>query len=112
MPDPVVFSLTSPLIQSIKLDMWRYAGVYRDGYHLDRLSKKISDYMQRAVNDAASFTFDEQVFVTLSHLILDAALYRKESRGVHYRRDFPTADATFLGHVQQSHGAPMIFSTL
>ena len=111
-PEPVLFSLTSPLIQSIKLDMWRYAGVYRDGCHLERLSKKIATYKHKVADDAASFTFDEQVFVTVSHLVFEAALYRKESRGVHYRRDFSIADAAFLGHVQQSHGAPMTFSKL
>ncbi|PLX17418.1 MAG: L-aspartate oxidase [Candidatus Muiribacterium halophilum] len=35
----------------------------------------------------------------LSRLIASCALYREESRGVHYREDFPQEDESFFGHI-------------
>jgi succinate dehydrogenase/fumarate reductase flavoprotein subunit len=36
---------------------------------------------------------------TLPRLIAVSALAREESRGGHFRSDFPTEDEAFLGHV-------------
>jgi aspartate oxidase len=36
---------------------------------------------------------------TLPRLIARSALTREESRGGHFRSDFPTEDEAFLGHV-------------
>jgi L-aspartate oxidase len=57
--------------------LWRDAGLVRDGAGLERLV------------DAPH---------TLVRVIAQAALLRAESRGVHFRADFPVEDEGFVGH--------------
>lgn len=39
--------------------------------------------------------------ITVAHLIMTSALFREESRGGHYRNDFPTSDEHFVCHMVQ-----------
>jgi succinate dehydrogenase/fumarate reductase flavoprotein subunit len=44
-------------------------------------------------------------FVTLAKLVAEAALWREESRGGHFRNDFPERDEKFRLHSIQKLGA-------
>lgn len=63
--------------------LWRDAGLVRDGHGLEKLLEAPH---------------------TVVRLIAEAALLREESRGVHFRADFPFESATFLAHVVQRRG--------
>jgi L-aspartate oxidase len=70
--------------------LWTEAGLIRDGAGLTTLL------------DAPH---------TLVRLIAEAALTRAESRGVHFRADFPFEDDAFAGHVIQRRGeTPQVVS--
>jgi succinate dehydrogenase/fumarate reductase flavoprotein subunit len=44
--------------------------------------------------------WETQNMLTVARCMAQAALARKESRGTHYRSDFPTTDdERFLGHI-------------
>ena len=68
--------------------MWQRAGVFRDGPGLTAALQQLgSDGGQTGVRPGSDATL-----VTVARLIVRAALRREESRGSHYRRDFPARD--------------------
>jgi L-aspartate oxidase len=60
--------------------MWNAVGLIREGTHLRRAVKQLGSWS--AQSDLA----------LLGYLIASAALRREESRGGHYRADFPARD--------------------
>jgi L-aspartate oxidase len=73
--------------------MWRDAGLLRDAEGLlraksglERLGKRMPQGLCRRVVEAANLH-------TVAGLIVESALGREESRGAHYRSDFPGKDA-------------------
>lgn len=88
---------------SLRSVMWRNVGIER---HEQRLAETIEiiDFWRQYVMDKV---FDEplgwecQNMLTVSRLITHSALARRESRGVHFRSDYPkTDDANFLRHIE------------
>ncbi len=86
---------------SLRSVMWRNVGIERDG---DRLTetREIIDFWSRYVMDktfdpsltlaAAVAGWELQNMLTVCYVITTAAYTRTESRGAHYRMDYPTRD--------------------
>jgi L-aspartate oxidase len=78
--------------------MWRDVGVFRDGDSLDRALQTIDPAyaaLERAValgHSASPDTWRARSLVIVARLIARAAQRRQESRGSHWRRDFPEKD--------------------
>jgi len=72
--------------------MWERVGILRDR---DGLERAIAEFDQIA---SANLGTSSKNFVTLARLIATAALWREESRGGHYRTDFPEQDERFRVH--------------
>ena len=98
------------LREELQIGMTADAGVFRSQESLERQLKLIDELLQRFKNiriDDKSKTFntDLQEAIELGHMlefskfIVVGALNREESRGGHYREDFPTRDdEKFLKH--------------
>jgi L-aspartate oxidase len=67
----------------LRRSMWKHAGLIRSADELEPL---------------------RSAPVPLAHLIAESALARQESRGAHFRSDFPLADDAFVGHIVQRLG--------
>jgi L-aspartate oxidase len=86
-------------IREIQETMSRWVGIVRDALglrraleHLDRMCRKVADPATRRGYEARNLQL-------LGTLVARAALAREESRGAHYRLDFPSHDdAKFLKH--------------
>jgi succinate dehydrogenase / fumarate reductase flavoprotein subunit len=99
-----------PIRKRMQEVMMEYGSVFRNEEGLKRGIEKIRSLRDRhrnieVVNKGKAFNFelmeaielDHQLF--LSEVILVSALHRKESRGAHFREDFPKrADADYLKH--------------
>ena len=70
--------------------LWRYAGLVREAAGLERLRR--SPHL-------------------LARLVAESALARTESRGVHFRTDFPTEDAGLAGHGVLRPGRDLVFES-
>lgn len=82
--------------------MWERCGLVRDGTGLEDARERLSDIAERVarisvppdprMNPAWQEAMDLQSQVTVARLVVESALLRTESRGAHYRSDFPTRD--------------------
>ena len=93
----------SDVRNSLRALMWRNVGITRKGQMLAE-AEEIIQFWQRYVMDKV---FDEpsgwecQNMLTLALLMAEGAERRKESRGVHYRGDFPLRDdKDFLRNIE------------
>jgi len=83
----------------VKRMMWERVGILRDRHSL---SRALREFEQIA---AARLSPSSRNFVTLATLIARAALWREESRGGHFRSDFPEQRDEFQVHSIQKIGA-------
>ncbi len=83
----------------VKRVMWERVGILRDAHSLKRA---LSEFEQIA---SGTLSTSSRNFVTLAALVTRAALWREESRGGHYRTDFPERSEAFHVHSVQKVGA-------
>jgi len=77
--------------------MWKHAGIARTAAGLRTCLAELDDIEQRLPTGAT----EELNLVQTGRLIAEAALLRKESRGGHYRADFPRAQRAWRGrHIE------------
>lgn len=71
--------------------MWQAAGIERDGAAIGQALATIESWPEGG-SERNRQAIEERQMAVLAHLMLQAALERTESRGAHYRRDFPATD--------------------
>jgi len=96
---------TDDVRNSLRALMWRNVGITRLDQPLTEV-QEIIRFWQRYVMDKifdSPAGWECQNMLTASLLIAQSAQQRRESRGVHYRRDFPeTDDKNFKKHIEIS----------
>ena len=86
---------------SLRSVMWRNAGIVRSGPRLAE-TREIIGFWGRYVMDKEFFNtagWEAQNMLTASLLVIECALRRTETRGVHYREDFPNSDPAWRRHL-------------
>jgi L-aspartate oxidase len=101
--ESVALNLTSGISTAVKKRvkrlMWERVGILRDK---DSLIRAIKEFEQIS---KANLGVSSRNFVTVAMLIAEAALRREESRGGHFRTDFPNRDDSWQVHSIQKLGA-------
>ena len=85
---------------SLRSIMWRNVGIVRTGARLAE-TKEIINFWGRYVMDKEFFDpagWEAQNMLTAALLTVECAFRRTETRGVHYREDFPDPDPAWLRH--------------
>jgi L-aspartate oxidase len=95
------------LMRSVESLVWRKAGVQRNERDLADALAELRRWnrleLTRTMPDLRGV--EAQNLCILAELLVEAALLRRETRGVHGRTDFPARDdARFLGHIVQRRG--------
>ena len=87
------------LLQNLQQQMWQNAGLLREAKGLNAMKQELVK-MRAEISPAAERASIELANLhTVAHLIVLSALAREESRGAHYRNDFPVRDdAHFASH--------------
>jgi L-aspartate oxidase len=82
---------------AIRAVMWENAGIARTARGLRAALARLSDIGERLPAGAT----EELNMLQTARLIVEAALLRRESRGGHFRSDFPRAKRTWMGrHIE------------
>ncbi|HEX8235550.1 MAG TPA: L-aspartate oxidase [Abditibacteriaceae bacterium] len=85
--------------RSVQETMWQYAGLVRDGEGLRTAMRVLDDLQDRYGQAMPTRDSIELVnMITSARLVTRAALEREESRGAHFRTDFPKTDDTHWQH--------------
>jgi len=79
-------------IEVVRNLMWRYAGVVREQAGMQQALSAIVDLAGRLPAAVSRRSCEARNIVQTAALILRSALARQESRGAHFRRDFPQHD--------------------
>jgi len=85
---------------SLRSLMWRNVGILRRGERLTETVEIVS-FWGRYMLDKEFFdpaAWEIQNMLTAAHVIAQCALRRTETRGVHYREDFPQTDPSWTRH--------------
>jgi L-aspartate oxidase len=81
----------------VRMIMWQYAGIIRSAAGLKSALATLGDIERRLPEGAT----EEVNLIQTAGLIAQAALRRRESRGGHYRSDFPRAKGEWRGrHIE------------
>lgn len=85
-----------------------HAGIIRNEKGLEEGLRKL-DAMEKQLPDDTYeyYTLISRNLIEVARLIIRSALYRRESRGGHYREDHPEANDAYLHHIVQQKGEPI-----
>ena len=96
---PVCATMPSPGLENLQDLTWRNAGISRNGSRL-LLTSRILNLWQRTIPPPDNRTsWELGNMVLLARLMVESALLRQESRGSHFRLDFPETRPEWEKHV-------------
>ena len=80
--------------------LWRNAGISRHGSRLLLAARILSAWQRTLPEPADQAGYELRNLLLLGRLMVEAALIRQESRGSHFREDFPDTSPNWERHVQ------------
>jgi L-aspartate oxidase len=83
---------TESWIAALRKLMWEHAGLLRDAEGLEEARRMLESMSATMPSDFSRRALEARNLHQVAELIVQAALARKESRGAHYRNDFPGRD--------------------
>jgi L-aspartate oxidase len=102
--DSKSFEISTAVKKRVKRVMWERVGILRDADSLKRALREFEQISQ------ANLSVSSRNFVMLAKLVAVAALWREESRGGHYRNDFPEPAEKWRVHSIQKINAEIASS--
>ncbi|HET8943153.1 MAG TPA: FAD-binding protein, partial [Dehalococcoidia bacterium] len=88
-----------PSREAIQALMWDSVGIVRDGAGLSQAQSSLAAWQSRMAAPTDRPSQEAADLLTCGRLTTEAALIREESRGAHYRTDFPEPREEWRRHV-------------
>jgi L-aspartate oxidase len=88
-------------IAALRALMWRDAGLLRDAAGLQHAEEELAALGQRMPRGMTRAAIEARNLHTVATVIVASALGREESRGAHYRNDFPQHDVVALHSIME-----------
>jgi L-aspartate oxidase len=90
---PVDVAKLEAWIAEVRKIMWEDAGLLRDAEGLKRAQARLDALVRGIPRGYSRRAVEARSLFTVAFVIVASALGREESRGAHYRNDFPQRDA-------------------
>lgn len=94
-------SMEIPPLSLVKLQalMWEKVGILRSGENLEEAASTLSTWEMLLEKPSDRSSYELNNLVLTARLMTEAALIRKESRGAHFRSDYPQPSDEWLKHI-------------
>ena len=88
--------LNLPVLQWL---MWDHVGIIRSGKDLEYMTDLLASWEMTMMKPTDRSSYELSNMVISARLMTEAALLREESRGAHFRTDFPQASTSWQKHI-------------
>jgi L-aspartate oxidase len=95
-PSPTAPALNLPNVQSV---MWDKVGIIRSDKGLESAAKILATWQSLLPQPTDRPSYELNNLVLCARLMTEAALLREESRGAHFRTDFPQTSPEWQRHI-------------
>lgn len=85
-------AISSGLRKELQDIMWEFVGIVRDGDGLRKAKNTLAEWQGHALDQPAVELMEIENMITVGLAVTQAALAREESRGGHFRSDYPERD--------------------
>ena len=89
---------TPPTLHDLQQLMWTSVGIVRDGENLRQAAEQLARW-QSLSSSKNMPSLELASLVLVGRLVAEAALIREESRGAHYRSDYPETSTEWERHI-------------
>jgi len=91
--------LEVPTLAGLQDLLWNKVGIVRSGQSLDQAAATLLHWQSSLPKPIDRPSYELADLVLIARLMTEAALLRQESRGAHYRLDFPDPSPEWLRHI-------------
>ncbi len=98
--------------ERLQRTMWEKAGLLRDAEGLSAACRQLCALKSQIPSSASRQGIETRNLYTIGKMIVASALAREESRGAHYRNDFPHRDDSRFGRHSLLRGEKISFEEL
>jgi len=98
---PMRKAAAAPLLSCTPLQalMWEKVGIIRSGEGLEKAANSVAGWGKGLEECSDRSSYELGNLVMTAQLVAEAAIIRKESRGAHFRTDYPQMSPEWLKHI-------------
>jgi len=98
-PRPVPKGLPTPSLSALQQLLWEKVGIIRNKEGLTQAVETLAGWQKRLPRPVDRPTHELSNLILTGRLVTEAALLREESRGAHFRTDFPQTSPEWQCHI-------------